>query len=625
MDLPGEGLRQVAYFQSWNRTIYAVRMIDGSEVWHFDADAQPGAAFENAASGHVERVDDRDVLFMPAGETLYALDAATGQEIWRFVAGTGCVDANGDPPGLCAFDGERNQVESSPIVANGNVVFGMDINDVVGGKGGVYGVDAREGTLAWYYDPESTATCTPNAGDAVRQFDGYHSAAELGLPPDFFTTRAGCDFPRNGNGCGNVWSSFAYDPDLELLFSASSNCDTPLDPSTCANPNDPSTCDPFPMPPGDEAIFALDASSGELAWVWRPRAFDNDDLAFGAVPNLFEIEVEVPQGGPLTPVGVVGVGGKDGTYYVLDRSGVNQTTGVAWDDDPASHLPADLPYWTTQVVGGGDIGGIIATAAVDADAERIFFSTAPGESGPNAPPGPPQAPTIHALDMHTGDVVWQDVQGIISSFGPTSAIPGVAFFGSVPFALLRYWETLGDSGTKLGQIDFNNFALASGPAVIDGTVLIGEGIGTRSQNGSSPGDFTADLPSDLNALCVAGTAGCAACNNGVDDDGDGSTDFEFDDGCVSAADASEILGDLDYDAFVGERDRQRFLGAFGRSIGQPGFVDAADFDRDGIVGLEDYQTWLAALDDFENQQLQPVWQPSCGLLGIEPALLLCLA
>ena len=148
VDLPGEGLTQVVYFQSWNRTIYAVRLVDGSEVWHFDADVQPGAAFENAGSLLVEKLENRDRVFAGAGETMYALDAVTGEELWRFRAGTGCVDADGNPPGLCGFDSERNQIESSPILAGGNVVFGMDVNDVPRGKGGVYGVDALAGTLS---------------------------------------------------------------------------------------------------------------------------------------------------------------------------------------------------------------------------------------------------------------------------------------------------------------------------------------------------------------------------------------------------------------------------------------------------------------------------------------------
>src|SRR5262249_2960498 len=159
------------------------------------------------------------------------------------------------------------------------------------------------------------STCTPRDGDHVHRFDGYHSADELGLPQDFFASRAGCGFDRTGTACGNVWSSATIDEQRGLIYTASSNCDTDTDPTT------PPPLPPLPpMPPYDEALFALHLD-GTPAWVWRPREVDNDDLAFGGVPNLFEIELA----GKTRQV--VGVGNKDGTYYVLDRDGVNQLTG----------------------------------------------------------------------------------------------------------------------------------------------------------------------------------------------------------------------------------------------------------------------------------------------------------
>ena len=41
----------------------------------------------------------------------------------------------------------------------------------------------------------------------------------------------------------------------------------------------------------------------------------------------------------------VGIGNKDGTYYVVGRDGVNEVTGVRWD----SADPSGLPYWKRQV------------------------------------------------------------------------------------------------------------------------------------------------------------------------------------------------------------------------------------------------------------------------------------
>ncbi len=497
VNIPGEGVTQVVYFQSWDLSIYAVRMLDGSKLWEFETVEQPGSSFPSTASVDISNIDGRDIAFIGAGHIMYAIDAVTGEEIWRFTVGTGCVDELGKPPGLCGFSGERNQIESSAAVVDGQVFFGMDINDVPTGKGGFVALDAVTGKLNWWFDLDTGSTCTPFPTDDIRQFDSYNSEEDLNLPPGFFATRPGCNYDRRTTGCGNVWSSPAIDEGRGHMYFASSNCDTD---------DNPATPTPGPlMPPNEEAIIALNFD-GTLAWRWRPREVDPDDLAFGGVPNLFSIDIE----GEMREV--LGVGGKDGIYYVLDRDGINEVNEVEWDDEDAS----DLPYWRTQLVPGGDIGGIIATAAADPDNRRIYTSTAPGTNAENGP-FVPQQPTMHAMNMDTGEIEWTNLgeSQTFASFSPTSAIPGVAFTGQVPFAILRAFDTEGDAGTLLGTYDVQNSALASAPVVIDGLLLVGGGIGTRTSTGSGPSDISAGTPSPLRALCVPGTPICNICQNSV--------------------------------------------------------------------------------------------------------------
>jgi cysteine-rich repeat protein len=522
VDIPGEGPTRVVYFQSWDFGIYAVRMSNGSELWRVQADDHPGASFPSTASVDVSVVDGRATAFVGTGENMYALDAVTGAEIWRFTVGTGCEDAVGNPPGLCGFSGERNEIESSVAVADGKVFFGMDVNDVETGKGGFYAVDASTGSLRWYFDLETGATCTPDPGDDIRRFDGYHSEAQLGLPAGFLASRPGCGFARDVTGCGNVWSSPALDVSRGRLYFTSSNCDTD---------NNPATPRPAPpMPAYDEAIVALDFN-GVPAWRWRPREVDNDDLAFGATPNLFSINF----GGAEREV--LGVGNKDGTYYVIDRDGINEVTSVAWNDAD----PSTLPYWRTKLVPGGEIGGILATAAADEELRRIYITTAPGTDADG--PFNPQRPTVHALHMDTGAIAWNNAADTTanSSFGPVSAIPGVMFAGQVPGAILRSFDS--QTGAPLGNYDLGNSALASGPAVVDGMLLVGNGIGTRTSTGSGPSDLTAIIPSPLIALCVPGTPTCNICQNGVVDPAEECDDgnAQSGDGCNAACDLEQTL------------------------------------------------------------------------------------
>lgn len=498
LDLP-EGRTPVAFFQSWDETVHAVRVATGAPLWTFRTELQPGAAFPGASSATIETIDGADVVFIGSGQILYAIDALTGQERWRFTAGTGCRDPlTQEPPGGCGFDGERNQIESTPAVVGDTVYLGMDVNDVATGKGGFCGVDVATGHLRWFFDLESGQTCRPLPGDAVTRYDGYHAAEELGLPADFFATRPGCDHPRSRNGCGNGWSSAAVDLARGLLFTASSNCDTDDDPATPVPPP--------PMPAFDEVIFALDLD-GNAVWRWRSREVDNGDLAFGGVPDLFTIRDGDEE------IDVVGVGNKDGTYTVLDRDGVNQRNGVAWDDPD----PSQLPYWRRKVVPGSAIGGIIASAAADEDRRRVYFASAPGQGFADI--GDPQRPTLHALDMDTGAVVWQAGFGTNplqddASYAPASAIPGRVFTGGVIAPQLHAWDA--DTGAlrdaQIATRPVLSNATTSAVAVVDGTLLTG--TGTRTGDPHDLEDLISREPREVVALWVPEPGGAAAGGRG---------------------------------------------------------------------------------------------------------------
>jgi outer membrane protein assembly factor BamB len=470
VDVPGEGSVQTVFAPSWDGHLYALRADSGEILWTFAFKPHPGASYPAASSATVEDIDGRRLVFIGAGMTMYCLHAATGELQWQFEAGTGCTD--------CDSRTERNEVESSPAVFEGVVYFGMDINDTGDAKGGFFAVDARTGTLVWYFDLETVSTCRPRADDQIRRFDGYHSSAALGLPEDFFATREGCGFDRTGTSCGNIWSSAAIDPERRQLFAASSNCDTDESPDTPEPPP--------PMPPFDAAVFSL-TLDGLPVWRWRPRDVDNDDLGFGAVPNLFTAEI----GGESREV--VGLGMKDGTYYLLDRDGTNELTGNV------------EPYWRTKVVPGGDIGGIISSAAVGEG--KVVFSTAFGLDI-----AAPQRPTAWALNASDGSVLWS-VFDAPPSYSPTTAIPGLAFMGSVEGAVHAHDTDDGEQVVRFSVGAPNGSAAVA----VGGRVYAGGGIGERGGNPTRISYVTSLLPSPISAFCVAGTEGCpegGGCNDG---------------------------------------------------------------------------------------------------------------
>lgn len=466
VDVPGEGRVKIVFIASWDGNFYALRASNGSRLWSFAMKPQPGGSFPYAASAEVTTVAGEQRVYVAGGMTVYCFAAASGELRWEFDAGTGCT--------TCDERTERNEVESSPTVVGDLVYFAMDVNDNSPGKGGAYAVDAIDGRLVWYFDLETRATCRPFESDDVQRFDGFHNSAELGLPADFFATRPGCGFDRSWTACGNIWSSFAVDYSRRLIYTVSSNCDTDNDPNTVEPPP--------PMPRYDEAIFAL-TFDGDPAWRWRPREVDNGDLAFGAVPNLFEVDI----GGRKREV--VGVGGKDGTYYLLDRDGVNQITGRR------------EPYWQTKTVAGGPIGGIIASASVGNG--QVFFSTAPGISLDF-----PQRPAAWALRASDGTVKWSN-QNATASFAPTTAIPGVVFMGGLFGTMVARDADHGDTLRRFvlgGPVS----SIASAATVLGGEIFVGQGTGARGVPPEEQSYQASVIPSYVSALCLPDASDCPA-------------------------------------------------------------------------------------------------------------------
>jgi outer membrane protein assembly factor BamB len=459
VDVPGEGGERIVVVGSYDGNVYAIRASDGKEIWHFTVKPDPGISYGMiAATPSIVKIGSKWRVYAAGGETMYALDAGTGAKIWEFDAGTGCT--------TCDDKTERNEILSSPAVLPDQdlVLFGTDINDRTPGKGGFYALSAKDGRLHWYFDVDAGKACSPNAGDNIRRFDGFHSAERLGLPNDFLSTRAGCNFDRTETACGNIWSPVTVDTKRQVIYFTTANCDTDTDPQTPKPPP--------PMPLYDDAIVALHYD-GSPAWTWRPRDVDNNDFDFGAGPNLLNATI----GGQERDA--VGVGGKDGTYYLLDRDGTNALTGKI------------EPYWTKNVVTGGDIGGFTGTAAV-LDG-KIFAVTAISSGGAPA----------WALNASDGSVVWTQPNSV-PFYGGTSVVPGVVFTGGIDTKLHAYDA---DTGAILAAFPLEGLGFSEA-AIVDGVVYIGSGFGTGGGTGPGVAQQAAQRPATVWAFCIQGKEGC---------------------------------------------------------------------------------------------------------------------
>ena len=157
--------------------------------------------------------------------------------------------------------GNSSEIESSPVVVDGMVVFGWDVhNEPKGGRpAGVVALDARTGRVRWRTVTAPVAD-RPNA---------------------------------TGAGCGDVWGSPAVDRARRLVIVGHREL------RRCASG----------WGRASDALLAFDLDDGHVRWVYQPHPPNHDDLDFAGAPNLFEVD-----GRPL-----VGLGNKDGKYYVVDR------------------------------------------------------------------------------------------------------------------------------------------------------------------------------------------------------------------------------------------------------------------------------------------------------------------
>ena len=301
----------VVYAGSWDGYFYALDAHSGQPRWKFRLDCQmtvvpipeacggpppgpdPGRLTTPGGIVTASPAVSEGTVYFAGGKTVYAVRASDGILLWKQVICGRPEDKN------CASDAnDPTQVLSSPAVFDGKLFFGADTGGVefeIPYRGGFVALDAKTGKLIWRFEVDRRV-------GANGEIDGVQN-----------------------RGCGNVWSSPAIDPSLRLVFFGTADCEEQ------------------PLPPYHGSVLALDADTGRLGWVFRPREADPNkcDFDFGASPNLIAVADKR----------YVGIGGKDGTYYLLDR-----LTG--------------RPRWATRVVFGGGAGGFFGGAAFDGHLQR---------------------------------------------------------------------------------------------------------------------------------------------------------------------------------------------------------------------------------------------------------------
>jgi outer membrane protein assembly factor BamB len=332
----------------------------------------------------------------------------------------------------------HENVYSGQIVASAAVadVDGERLVVFASGKT-VYAVRTSDGTLRWKHElnPEGdendlteiqSSPLVAN-GMVMVGYDGHDSpgtrAGIIALDAATGDQRWNFDSDRGrpATGCGGVWSSPTVDTELGLVFAGTANC-----------PSSPTGWNKY-----SEAIFAVDLETGAPKWSFQPRGPSNNDFDFAGAPNLFEADG--------TPV--VGLGGKDGIYYALDRA----TGELVWKRTAAASRVQGKNFSTGGFIGASAVGDGV-----------VVGGTAIG--------GP--CPCLHAIDADDGEIVWQQTEAG-PTYAPSSIVNGVAFAGSTTDFTLRALDV--ESGDVLWAQPLAG-GIAGGAVVAGDTVVAVAGI-----------------------------------------------------------------------------------------------------------------------------------------------------
>jgi polyvinyl alcohol dehydrogenase (cytochrome) len=402
----------------------------------------------------------------------YAIDAVTGQLRWRYAVIFDQQQIHPQPP-FPSTDTNRLTADGGIITSSAYFLPGEGTRPdlVIFGAGyrlyALVATGPNAGTLFWEHlysgrpelapDPANDPTrifSSPAvvgnhvlfsvSADGASGFRGYLASADVltGTPQWIRELDVNAGGHILNDGCGNVWGSPTIIESLGVEIVGVADCHATNQP-------------PTNMSPYTEHVLAVNISDGTIFWNFDPgRADPGCDFDFGATANLGANAAGTPT--------FLGIGGKDGTYYSLDPA-----TGTL--------------RWKTNVVFGGSSGGFLGSTAYDGS--RAYGATAlgdlnPGGSGcqPSNPQDlPTQEPSMHAFDIMTGTVGWQQQQS--QSFGATTVAGGMTFVGSGVRTEIQIRDAA--SGNLLKSLSLPASS-NSGTTVVGNAVIFGTGTNQQA-------------------------------------------------------------------------------------------------------------------------------------------------
>jgi len=330
----------VMYFSTASARVFALEAATGRELWRYDSQLDQRLAYAEGASRGVSywrsagSPKEARILLGTLDARLIALDAATGRPCADF-GESGVIRL---AAGVArAFPG-RYTVTSPPAIVGDVVVVGSAIGD--NGRfdlssGVVRGYDVRTGKLLWQWDPIPRAAGSPGN-------DSWQG-------PDAHKT-----------GAANVWSVISADTKRGWVYL----------PTSCPSPDFYGG-----LRLGDNrfanSVVALEAKTGKVQWHFQVVHHDIWDYDIAAQPVLFPLRRDGQN------IDAVAVGTKTGQVFILDRQTGEPLFPVEERPVPASDVKGEVaaksqPFSSLPQLGLQKAQPWGPTPETQAQAEREF-------------------------------------------------------------------------------------------------------------------------------------------------------------------------------------------------------------------------------------------------------------
>ena len=452
----------VMYFTDAWSVAYAVNAATGEEIWRFDPRTDKRSIRYACCGGAINRgvaAYKGKIYFATFDARLFALRQDTGEKLWE-------VDTSHRP------SNNPYTITGAPRAVHDKVFIGQSSSEF-GLRGYLSAYNAATGELEWRFfivpgDPSAPFE-HPELAEAAKTWSG--------------------EWWKLGGG-GTVWNAIVYDADFDQLLVGTGN-GAPW-PRAIRSPGG-----------GDNhflsGILALDPHSGRKKWFYQTTPADNWD--FNAAQDMALLDTVVD--GAMRKV--LFQAPKNGFFYVIDRENgellraapyaslnwathVDMGTGrpvenqaIRYEEEPAWILPGNSGAHSWQPMSVDAERGIAYTAVQDISLlyslpesfkRTGVYEISKGsislgvELGPRyrelvaaAPPQPESKGYLKAFDALAGEVVWAVERATPYNGGVLATAGGVVFQGDGAGQFAAYdtrdgtlvWEhdVYGDAGSPI--------------------------------------------------------------------------------------------------------------------------------------------------------------------------------